>query len=94
VLCNPCAFVFRLTGAYGQVFFGDGYSYERKWITDWVQSRIGSEPITAKTRVASPKTSEEVHPILIPNHNLKQAIKSWQAHKRKLQEEQEAGANL
>ena len=76
------------------MFFGDGYSYEAKEIQNWVSQIIGSEPITHKTLVPSPKTGGMVPPILIRNHNLRLAIQSWQAHKQgQAKAAQEAGPN-
>ena len=75
------------------IFFGDGFSYEKSAIEDWIRLKIGSEPITHKTKVMSPKTGEPVQPVMIPNHNLRQAIQSWKAHKAKLSGDAiEAGA--
>ena len=139
-----------------QVFFGDGFSYERAFIEEYVRNQIGSDPITIKTQVPSPRydqtyvrnlctlagmdvhtphlhgppalihkcacarmcvracmracrclwyflipsrcvltfwlprTQAMVYAIMIPNHNLKQAIESWQQHMRNLRKSQEA----
>ena len=65
-----------------QVLFGDGFSYERSYIEEYVRNEISSDSITMKTQVRSPRTQEMVYAILIANHNLKQAIESWQQHSR------------
>ena len=60
-----------------QVIFGDGYSYEGWYIRDYVKQKLGAgEKITPSTLMPSPRTGEMVHPIMLPNHNLKQAISS------------------
>ena len=79
-----------------QVVFGDGYSYEGWYIRDYVKQKLGAgERITPSTLVPSPRTGEMVHPTMLPNHNLKQAI-SWhrekEAKRSKAGEDKEAGA--
>ena len=65
-----------------QVFFGDGYSYERVRLEEYVRGKVGTAPITHNTLVPSPRTGEMVQPIMIANMNLKHAIEAWQAHKK------------
>ena len=38
-----------------QVFFGDGFSYERNCIEEYVRSQVGSDEINMKTKVPSPR---------------------------------------
>jgi len=81
-----------------QVIFGDGYSYEGWYIRDYVKQKLGAgEKITPSTLMPSPRTGEMVHPIMLPNHNLKQAISSHldkEAKRSKAGEDKEAGAPM
>ena len=91
---GACAHDFAHNPAITQMFFGDGYSCEKVEIEKYVNDKLGSEPLTHKTRVPSPKTNEMVQPVMIPNHYLRQAIESWLAHKKKQKTAKEAGANM